>query len=192
LQLHRSSPGAPARAASARRARLRWIDVATLVAVVAVVAVVSLPRLADFARRENQGDAARLAKRLALECEKRATPVAQPRELRSIVESLPHAARRQLDDVSFVDGRDHLLRRHGYLFELVPRTGAPNPWAVRAWPWISGRTGARAYLALSSTELYEHASPPPEWSGPEHPPELGALEPQALIAQGWTHLAREE
>lgn len=174
---------------------MQWIDIATLVAVVAVVVVISLPRLADFARRENQEDAVRLARRLMAERERQAAGAAAPTRVQELVAGLPPSAQRQLDDLAFLrDGE--LLRRHGYLFELFAAgdesgaQGGGGVWAVRAWPWRAGETGAKAYLALSSKLVFEHTHPPAEWSGPDHAPDTGPPMPEALHTAGWRPIAR--
>jgi len=154
--------------ATGSRGRMRAADAATLAAVAGVVLLVSLPRLRDFALRENESDARQLARRLvhliedpALDALADGTPSAG--ELLSAHPQLE----RELSDLEVLEG-GRKLRRHGYLFELVP-TAPGAPPTVRAWPWKHGRTGRRAYLAVPGRGLYAHANPDGRWTG-EHPP----------------------
>jgi hypothetical protein len=174
-----------------KRRGLQRFDKLTLVAVVVVVVLISIPRLAEFARRENREDAQRLSRRLFQLLEASGEWSHAPPNIQALLESAPLAARRQLDDLEFLQGGE-LLRRHGYLFELVqvrsPESEPADPpalIAVRSWPWIYGQTGLPAYLALSSTAVFEHANPAPHWSGPDLRPPLPPATPQGLAENGW-------
>lgn len=163
----------PQRAACARSGRLRAADILTLAAVAVVVLLVSLPRLRDLALRENESDALWLTQQLA--------ELAGARESQSVQDLLEGApdVRRQIDDAEFLAG-GRLLRRHGYAFEVLPRSGPePTTTAVRAWPWQAGRTGATAFVWTSSRGLVVHANREGRWSG-ERPPL-----PETDASAGW-------
>ena len=154
----------------ARRGALRFADAATLVAVGLVVLLVSLPRLRDFALRENESDARTLVARLGQLAEREAQ-VAESGNVEALVAREP-ALLRQLDDLEFLD-RGRLLRRHGYLFELLSGAGARAAGTnVRAWPWQYRKTGHSAYAWGPARALLVHANAGGEWSGPEFPPEV--------------------
>jgi hypothetical protein len=143
---------------------MRALDALTLCAIAAVVLLVSLPRLREFALRENESDAQSLVKRLGDSLNAQPAPAA---DVRALLESTASLSR-QLDDAELSpDGRT--LRRHGYLFELAREGGEP---AVRAWPWKHGQTGVAAFCWSASRGLTVDANRSGAWSGPDHPPPL--------------------
>ncbi len=160
------SAGEPggARPATSRRGRLRAIDALTLAAIATVVLLVSLPRLKELAVRENEGDAAWLAGRLA-----QLGTISSAADVQSLVLSSPELDR-QLDDVEYLE-HGRLLRRHGYLFELGPGQ-AP---CLRAWPWDHGRTGRAVILWTPQSGLRGHPNERGAWSGMQRPPPLEPL-----------------
>lgn len=161
---------------------MRALDVLTLGAVALVVLLVSLPRLQDLAVRENEGDARWLTARLG----ELVTELEQaPGDIRVLLQGQPTLTR-QLDDAEFLDG-GRLLRRHGYLFELVATGDAPagcGVAAVRAWPWDFQRTGRQAYLWRCGEPLRTHDNVEERWSGRQRPPDALAL------ADGWRSIDR--
>lgn len=166
------------------RSGLSRLALASLVAVGCVLVLVSLPELAGFALRENERDAVATARALASALGK---DPSESLDLRALVESARLA--RQMEDAEFLeDGR--LLRRHGYLFELVEldspiqRASLLPPTApmraVRAWPWEEGRTGSAALIALEDGALFGHPNATDLFDGLERRPgdpwtELGWL-----------------
>ncbi len=159
-----------ARDSRARRARLRTTDTVTLVAVATVVLLVSLPRLRDFALRENGNDARQLMRTLA-ELVGGSVQAAQGVAIRDLVQS-DAQLERQLRDVEYLDD-GALLRRHGYLFELVhERSGVLG---LRAWPWRHGRTGLHSYVWRPGNGIFAHPNPLGAWAGESRPP-LDAVE----------------
>jgi len=171
------------------RGQLRAVDVLTLAAVALVVLLVSLPRLRDLALRENEGDAVWLMRRLVELCAK-----ADGADLQALVEAEPRVGR-LLDDAEFLE-RGRILRRHGYLFEVLdgsvdrPQSGqepldgsaTTAQWAVRAWPWEAGRTGRLALLWTPQSGLVGHLNEQAEWSGTRPP------SPGAAGAEGWRRI----
>jgi len=156
--------------ARSRSGRLRTMDVLTLAAVALVVLLVSLPRLEDLAIRENEDDAARLALRLAVLAED-----GGPAPVESLLASAPDLAQR-LDDVEMLsEGR--VLRRHGYLFEVLPGEGPAE--SLRIWPWEYGRTGRVAFVWTPEGGLLVHANAAASWTGPGGPP------PASHAGSGW-------
>jgi hypothetical protein len=162
-----------------------------LVAVVLVLVVVSLPRLRGIALQENEADARDTAALLARALE-RFEAATQPPSVAEVLASSEHPA--GLADAELLE-EGRLLRRHGYLFEVVrlpiewqvagaalalgPCASAGSPLAVRAWPWCHGSTGATAFLFTGGGGRFAHANGPARWSGPEQP--SAALEP----CNGW-------
>ncbi len=126
--------------------------------------LVSLPRLREFALRENETDARTLVTRLGEVCarEKHAGSLAQALELE------PQLVAR-LDDAEWLD-HGRVLRRHGYLFEL---DASRTPARVVAWPWEHGRTGFRAFR-WEAGALEIHSNRAGAWSGTEASPRADA------------------
>lgn len=153
--------------AAARRGRLRRADAFTLFAVATVVLLVSLPRLRDFALRENQGDASTLVHRLGRLLEN-SVEAGELASVQQLVEHDPEFAH-QLGDAEFLE-EGRLLRRHGYLFELVPAAGEEPAFRVRAWPWEHGRSGLASFVWLPGRGVARHANAEGHWSGREQPP----------------------
>ncbi|MFN0245113.1 MAG: hypothetical protein ACKVWV_19695 [Planctomycetota bacterium] len=135
--------------------RSRWPDRVALVAIAVVVALVSLPRLRQFALRENEADAIRLVRVLAAG--------GQPLEERFAPGS---ALARRVGDVELLG--HSVLRRHGYLFDSV-RTADGSPM-VRAWPWSHQHTGLGAFVWTPERGLLAHANADGRFSGIDRPP----------------------
>lgn len=164
-------------AAGRARAGLSGPGAVSIAAVVTVLVFVSLPRLSGLARHENESEARATATYLARSLAARS---AQPGGAASIADLVgDDAFARDLADSELLEG-GRLLRRHGYLFELVrlpaesPGTALdpaapavePAPRAIRAWPWRHGSTGGAALLATANGALYLHPNTPPLWEGP--------------------------
>jgi hypothetical protein len=161
------------RASRAQVGRLRAADVLTLAAVALVVLLVSLPRLRDLALRENESDALWLTQQLAELAGER-----EPQSVQALLEGAPDL-RRQIDDAEYLEG-GRLLRRHGYAFEVLARSGTEGGApAVRAWPWHAGRTGATAFVWTASRGLVGNANREGRFSGERAPP------PETDGAAGW-------
>lgn len=170
----------PRGARALRLGRMRAVDALTLAAVALVVLLVSLPRLRDLALRENESDAAWLTGRLAELCVEH-----DALELEALVERAP-LLDRQLEDVEYLEG-GRVLRRHGYLFEVLALEGGAADAAtraVRAWPWEAGRTGRVALLWTPDGGLLGHPNEDGRWSG-EHPPR-----PEDAARAGWRRVRR--
>lgn len=149
--------------------RSRWPDRIALAAIAVVVALVSLPRLRQFALRENESDAIRLVRVLAAGGD-------QPLDERFRPGS---ALARRVGDVELLAGG--VLRRHGYLFDCVrTQGGAPM---VRAWPWTHQHTGLGAFVWTPERGLVAHANADGRFSGIESPPSLESG------ARGWISYA---
>ena len=146
------------------RGALRFSDAAVLAAVGTVVLLVSLPRLRDFALRENETDARALVERLGHVVD-RSGGAARNATIEQVVLADETLAT-QLDDAEFFDD-GVLMRRHGYLFELDSSEGEAM---VRAWPWCHRKTGFAAYAWRPDVKLVGHANKTGDWSGPDAPP----------------------
>lgn len=142
------------------RGALHWADAAVLLAVGVVVLLVSLPRLREFALRENESDARALVARLG----ELASQGAPPSTLAETLERAPLLAQR-LEDVAWLE-HGALLRRHGYLFELVADGAGPR---ICAWPWEHRRTGCMAFR-WSAAGVESHPNDAGAWSGLERRP----------------------
>lgn len=147
---------------------MHWADAAVLAAVAVVVLLVSLPRLREFALRENEADARTLVARLGELCAQGAPPAS----LGEVLARAPLLAAR-LEDAEWLGG-GAVLRRHGYLFELDSSVAQP---IIRAWPWEHGRTGCRAFRWRTGA-LEGHPNLAGGWNGlpPSAPDELSAAE----------------
>ncbi len=162
----------------------------SLTAIVSVLVLVSMPRLRVFARTENEADARDTARLLARELATHFEDADGTFEL-PLIESLSSRGpvAKSLSDADFLDD-GALLRRHGYLFAVVPlETGTQAPatpgtvlaaetrdaaaqlprFAVRAWPWRVGRTGSAALLATAQGEVYRHPNATARFDGPLEP-----------------------
>ncbi len=146
------------------RGALHWADAAVLLAVGVVVLLVSLPRLREFALRENESDARTLITRLG-ELAAQGSP---PRSLAETLERAPVLAER-LEDVTWLDG-GALLRRHGYLFQLDRVDAGAR---ITAWPWEHRRTGFSAYR-WTAAGVEGHPNADGAWSGLLQRPGQGA------------------
>lgn len=149
-----------------RLGHLRVLDALTLCAIAAVVLLVSLPRLREFALRENQSDAEKLVTRLGALCEAR-QPELEPANIAELLASSKDLMR-QLDDVELLDDGG-TLRRHGYLFELAHVDGRA---VIHAWPWRYGHTGLAVYGWIRGTGAFVDANALGTWSGLSNPPPL--------------------
>lgn len=138
----------------------------TLLTIGLVVVLVSLPRLRDFALRENESDARALSRLLAVSLSASDAPTIQ-----GLLSAAPNVAR-LANDREFLAGGE-LLRRHGYLFDLARASDGRR--AVRAWPWSAGRTGRRAFIAVAAGELWSGECARGHWSGPAGAPDVAAL-----------------
>jgi hypothetical protein len=172
--------------------RIKSLDLAILIGIVAVVVIVSIPRLSEFARHENEADAARLARRMARLFDLEEVRNSPPANTLELFERLPRDARRQFEDnSSLAQGR--VLLRHGYYFEFVrPPTfegDTQGLLAVRAWPERPSRSPSACFLAFSGTVLLRHVGLDPAPAGLDAPPEIGAPQPLALKARGWQMVA---
>lgn len=147
---------------------MRFSDAATLVAVGVVVLLVSLPRLREFALRENEEDARVLVERLA-GLAAREVRAAESGNVATLLSADPAVAR-LIDDAEFLE-RGARMRRHGYLFEVGP---AADGSLVRAWPWLHRKTGFSAYAWTPGQRLVAHPNESGEWSGLAARPELAA------------------
>lgn len=151
---------------------MRVLDALTLCAIAAVVLLVSLPRLREFALRENQSDAEKLVKRLGGLCDAR--ELASGARLASISELVAASKdlARQLDDVELLDA-GRTLRRHGYLFELAHVDGRA---VIHAWPWRYGQTGFAVYGWIQGVGAFVDANARGACSGPANPPLLALVD----------------
>jgi hypothetical protein len=156
---------------------MRFADAATLVAVGVVVLLVSLPRLKEFALRENEGDARALTVRLGRWLA--AQDGARVQNAGELVERDEPLAK-QLDDLEVLgDGR--LLRRHGYLFEVLEGPASTSAGAtVRAWPWRHSKTGMSAFAWTADQRLLGDPNLDGAWSGLDSPPEVAGAEWRVL------------
>ncbi len=180
---------------STRLGGLRFGSALALVAVVAVVVLISMPRLRDWALRENERDAVRFARHLAglvevaerksgLELHALARPAmasASPLAIADLIAGDP-AAESALTDADFI-GR--VLKRRGYLFDLVDHT--TEGCIVRAWPWEQGQTGLGAFVAVPGGPVYGYPNEDRRCSGPDRPPRILQSEPQVVEAT-WQQL----
>lgn len=154
---------------------LSALGLVTLVSVVAVLVLVSLPRLRGFALHENEQDAVQITRLLAQGLDGLQDYAPSPR-----IEVLADEVglRATLVDADFL-AEGHVLRRHGYLFEVVDAgselalPGAVHAaerrarLLVRAWPWDEGRTGRRSFIGVPGGVVYQLEA---AGSGPLAPP----------------------
>jgi hypothetical protein len=166
--------------------------VALLIGIVAVVVIVSLPRLSDFARRENEGDAERMVRRLARLFEDPDNISSPPKDTQALFERLPRQTRRQMDDHQPIEG-GRVLLRHGYYFEFVRLPtfeGDPQGvLAVRAWPERASSADSPAFVGFSGTALLRNTALDPAPVGLDAPPPIGLPQQLSMTAKGWTLVA---
>jgi len=174
-----------------RLGRVKSLDLAILIGIVAVVVIVSLPRLSDFARRENEADAERMVRRLARLFDEESVLSSPPANTLALFERLPRESRRQFEDQTLVEN-GRVLLRHGYFFEFVRLPSfegdTQGVLAVRAWPERASRAGTPVFLGFSGTALLRHDSLDPPPAGLQSPPPIGTPQMMALRAQGWSLL----
>ncbi len=165
-------PATRALRALERRIGMSTSGLLTLVVVVAVLFVISLPRLRNFARRENERDALHAAALLAGELPSPSADAAAPR-----LDELAQELLRQLPDTEVLQ-EGLLLRRHGYVFALrhvtppppapgVVLAGERDPaslLAVHAWPWQHGPTGSLSFVALPDGRVYRSGRATGAWN----------------------------
>ena len=176
-----AEPARPERARGARLGRWRATDLLALCAVGAIVVLVSLPRLRDWALRENEIDALRFARHLASLLEEQHGSAANVGEL---LAADPEWESSQRDAAVLRGGQ--LLRRRGYLFDLASSSDGA---VVRAWPWEQGQTGLGAFVVLQGGASFGHANADQSCSGPERPPPLGQALAGAPIEAAWHRLS---
>ncbi|MAB79220.1 MAG: hypothetical protein CMJ89_07690 [Planctomycetes bacterium] len=170
---------------------LSVLGAVSLISVVSVLVLVSLSRLRGFALHENALDARATVRYLADEFALLGEEHRYPQVGRLLENSreLQHA----LSDTEVLEG-GRLLRRHGYLFALVPRrkiersgdsvsdansvrileANAPRPsnaFVVLGWPWRPEPTPL--VLCKVAGEIYSLKNAQAEWAGPH-------LDPQSL------------
>lgn len=172
---------AAADAADASREGLRrsaWIDRFAIGAVALIVVLVTIPHVDRLARRDNEIDAMRTLRVLAVQPASPGTD-ARLHTLAQLVGGDKLLARR-LEDVEWMqDGR---LRRHGYYFDIAQRPGGDA--LLRAWPVEAGTTGRAVFVWSPRTGLQGHDNPDLLFTGPR-PPE-GA----DLASGGWKPMQR--
>lgn len=167
---------------------LSVLGAVSLISVVSVLVLVSLSRLRGFTLHENALDARTTVRYLADEFAllEQQHPDPQVGRLLENSRELRHA----LSDTEILEG-GRLLRRHGYLFALVPRraierSGDPvfsgNPirifeanaprrsdaFVVLGWPWRPEPTPI--VLCKVAGELYSLKNAQAEWAGPHLDP----------------------
>jgi hypothetical protein len=162
------------------RTGMTLVGAVSLIAVVAVLVFVSLPRLRGFAVSENEADARDTARLLARELSVDAGRSVAIGQLAG-----PDRISRALTDAELL-AEGTLLRRHGYLFAVVPlgvstaspprrgvvqaAGGAVPARAVLAWPWRCGRTGSSSLLATPDGRVFRHPNSSALWNGPRTTP----------------------
>jgi len=180
---------------------------ASLAAVIAVLVFVSLARLRPQMTHENEVDAQQTVRLLADEL----APWTARSENHGLVPGLEEltsdaAVRQALADGRF-ENEGRILKRHGYLFDVVelpPLPAPPPPRAatgvvqaaeppsatpapvlgIRAWPWKHGSSGRAVFVATADGRLFRHANQSARWSGPD----AGRVVPATW--EGWRELRR--
>lgn len=163
---------------SAAERKSAWIDRFAIGAVALIVVLVTIPHVDRLARRDNEMDAMRTLRVLAVQP---AAPGTDSRlhTLAQLVGGDKLLARR-LEDVEWMaDGR---LRRHGYYFDIAQRTGGDA--LLRAWPVEAGATGRAAFVWSPRTGLLGNDNADLLWTGPRAP------EGADLEAGGWIPMPR--
>jgi hypothetical protein len=162
--------------------RLPLADYLTILAIVAVVVVVTIPRLRGFAVRENETDAIRMLRALAMQ-PARAGHGVESNDLAHVVAG-DSALRHRLEDIECLE--DGTLRRHGYLFDMTMlRPGEPM---LRAWPWNHGQTGNDAFVWTPQRGLLWHANADGRFSGPGYAPGAADIDTRSLATSGWSRI----
>ena len=142
----------------------------SLLAIAAVLVVVSVPSLRGLAVQENEADARATAQLLARALRAAEEPGTPAPSLRAILRE-PELAGVLADAELLAKGS--VLRRHGYLFEIVQFARGLEPGAVggrlaiRAWPWDRGSTGEAGVLVTSAGACLVPPTPAPRWEGLE-------------------------
>lgn len=164
--------------ALARERNSAWLDRFAIGAVALIVVLVTIPHVDRLARRDNELDAMRTLRVLAVQPAAPGTD-ARLHTLAQLVGGDKLLARR-LEDVEWMeDGR---LRRHGYYFDIAHRGGGDA--LLRAWPVEAGTTGRAAFVWNPRTGLLGHDNADLLWTGPRAP------EGEDLAAGGWTPMPR--
>lgn len=169
---------------------MRWLDALSLFAIGLVVVLVSVPRLRALALRSNEDDAWQMIRLLGQEAFGGEVLAAPNRDLGQLVDERPGLAHR-LDDTEVLQ-QGRVLRRHGYLFDLIEAGGRHE---LRAWPWRHGRTGVAAFVFTDRGELFGHPNPQALWSGLGRPPAIlhagsnGVLDEDDRDPGDWRRLA---
>lgn len=143
---------------------LRAVDYLTLVLIGLVVMLVSLPRLRQFALRENELDAMSMLSVIGGDMNEFAEALPDGGIAALLAASPRHEDR--FEDIEVLP--DMRLRRHGYLFDAVEPT--PGRWILRAWPYDHGRTGLGAFVFSPEHGLLGHANAEGEFQGELRPP----------------------
>jgi hypothetical protein len=162
------------------RRGLSFVDGAVLGLIALVVVLVSLPRLRRFALRENETDAIRALRILAVDGVAHADVLAGGNLGALLAASSDHRVR--LDDVEVLpDGR---LRCHGYLFTIaLAETGRP---LLLAWPWEHGSTGLAAFAIEPGGDPVGLRNEEGVYSGPDSP-----LPPPPGVSPEWMPVRRD-
>jgi hypothetical protein len=173
-------PAPVVKAVPAVRRGIPLVDAAVLGLIALVVLLVSLPRLRRFALRENEADAIRALRILALDGVAHADVLAGGNLGALLAASPEHRVR--LEDVEVLsDGR---LRCHGYLFAVaLVETGRP---ILLAWPWEHGSTGLAAFAIEPGGEPLGLRNEEGVYSGPDSPFPL-----PPGISPGWMPVRRD-
>lgn len=166
---------APQARSSAQRA---WLDRITIGAIGVIVVLVTIPHVERLARRDNEMDAMRTLRLLALQPAAPGTD-ARTHSLAQMVGGDRLLARR-LEDVEWMD--DGRLRRHGYLFDIA--RSADGSAVLRAWPVEAGVTGRATFLWSPMNGLRGHDNAALAWGG-ERAPSM-----EDARGEGWVTLPR--
>jgi hypothetical protein len=171
---------APAKVEVAAKRGLSFVDAAVLGLVALVVFLVSLPRLREFALRENELDALHALRVLSEDALARPDALATG-DLGALLAASPdHRVR--LEDVEVLEGGR--LRCHGYLFAAaIAEAGRP---VLVAWPWEHGSTGLAAFAIEPGGETLGLRNEAGVYSGPDAP-----LPPTPGASPEWIPIRRD-